>query len=286
VNASEPRKVAPAHSPTDTAPDAVGPSVARVEASDGQLWRDCHGDIWALGDDGLMHTKETAPFPREHVEKKWGPLLPAADSSAPAPDGHAALVARIEALIERPYVVPFSDRDDEGVLVSELRAAITATDRAASDESRVAECGETHPEDDDACRCWLDRDIAIAERDALRVSLEAEVERQRTRARIQASCFDQRSQDLHSLQVEVDEAIAQAERHAEDAITAEAERDALRVTVAERDATIARLGEYLDESEDALGRLPVTPPTQALGAMVDDIRAALDGPDDRSGESR
>ena len=35
---------------------------------------DRHGDPWTPGDDGLMHTPETAPFPREHVEKKWGPL--------------------------------------------------------------------------------------------------------------------------------------------------------------------------------------------------------------------
>ena len=38
-------------------------------------WRDRHGDIWTLGDDGLMHTPETAPFTREHVERKWGPLV-------------------------------------------------------------------------------------------------------------------------------------------------------------------------------------------------------------------
>jgi hypothetical protein len=38
-------------------------------------WRDRHGDVWTLGDDGLMHTRETAPFTREHVEKKWGPLV-------------------------------------------------------------------------------------------------------------------------------------------------------------------------------------------------------------------
>lgn len=37
--------------------------------------RDRHGDIWTLGPDGLMHTPETAPFPREHVEHKWGPLV-------------------------------------------------------------------------------------------------------------------------------------------------------------------------------------------------------------------
>ena len=39
-------------------------------------WRDCQGDLWVEGSDGLMHTRETAPFPREHVEKKWGPLVP------------------------------------------------------------------------------------------------------------------------------------------------------------------------------------------------------------------
>lgn len=39
-------------------------------------WRDKHGDIWTAGSDGLLHTPETAPFSREHVEKKWGPLIP------------------------------------------------------------------------------------------------------------------------------------------------------------------------------------------------------------------
>ena len=37
---------------------------------------DKQGDVWRMGDDGLMHTPETRPFPREHVEKKWGPLRP------------------------------------------------------------------------------------------------------------------------------------------------------------------------------------------------------------------
>jgi hypothetical protein len=40
--------------------------------------RDRHGDVWSLGDDGLMYTHETAPFSRDHVERKWGPLVPAA----------------------------------------------------------------------------------------------------------------------------------------------------------------------------------------------------------------
>ncbi len=39
-------------------------------------WRDSQGDIWTTGPDGLLHTPETAPFSREHVEKKWGPLIP------------------------------------------------------------------------------------------------------------------------------------------------------------------------------------------------------------------
>lgn len=38
-------------------------------------WRDKQNDVWYEGDDGLMHSHETAPFPREHVEKKWGPLV-------------------------------------------------------------------------------------------------------------------------------------------------------------------------------------------------------------------
>lgn len=38
------------------------------------LLEDRQGDVWTYGDDGLMHTPETAPFPLEHVERKWGPL--------------------------------------------------------------------------------------------------------------------------------------------------------------------------------------------------------------------
>lgn len=44
-----------------------------------QGWRDQHGDLWFEGEDGLLHAFETAPFPREHVEKKWGPLTPSID---------------------------------------------------------------------------------------------------------------------------------------------------------------------------------------------------------------
>lgn len=35
---------------------------------------DQQGDIWSPGEDGLMHSPETAPFSMEYVEKKWGPL--------------------------------------------------------------------------------------------------------------------------------------------------------------------------------------------------------------------
>ena len=37
-------------------------------------FKDRHGDLWVFGADGLMHTPETAPFPYEHVKRKWGPL--------------------------------------------------------------------------------------------------------------------------------------------------------------------------------------------------------------------
>lgn len=40
-----------------------------------QVWRDRHGDLWALRADGLLHAYETRPFPREYVERKWGPLV-------------------------------------------------------------------------------------------------------------------------------------------------------------------------------------------------------------------
>jgi hypothetical protein len=39
-----------------------------------QSWIDRQGDVWALGEDGLLHTPETRPFSREYVERKWGPL--------------------------------------------------------------------------------------------------------------------------------------------------------------------------------------------------------------------
>lgn len=47
--------------------------------TDTQGWIDKQGDVWRLGEDGLMHAYETAPFPREFVEKKWGPLRPVAN---------------------------------------------------------------------------------------------------------------------------------------------------------------------------------------------------------------
>lgn len=43
--------------------------------------RDKHGDVWRFEGDGLLHTRETAPFSIEHVMKKWGPLRPVPQNS-------------------------------------------------------------------------------------------------------------------------------------------------------------------------------------------------------------
>lgn len=53
--------------------DPLGEFV-RVESA-GTVWRDRDGDDWTVGDDDLMHSYETRPFPRAHVERKWGPLV-------------------------------------------------------------------------------------------------------------------------------------------------------------------------------------------------------------------
>lgn len=54
--------------------DSSCPTCIAAEPSKARRWLDRHGDIWTEGNDGLMHSPETRPFPREHVEKKWGPL--------------------------------------------------------------------------------------------------------------------------------------------------------------------------------------------------------------------
>jgi hypothetical protein len=53
------------------------------QQADNESWIDRHGDVWRLGRDGLMHTKDTAPFSREHVERKWGPLRLVRQAPAP-----------------------------------------------------------------------------------------------------------------------------------------------------------------------------------------------------------
>ena len=35
------------------------------DSSESLSWVDRQGDVWRVGEDGLMHTPETAPFPRE-----------------------------------------------------------------------------------------------------------------------------------------------------------------------------------------------------------------------------
>lgn len=69
-------------------PDHEGPhrSFGGSEWGPERRWRDRHGDVWTEGSDGLLHTPETAPFSREHVEKKWGPLAILADTPEPKGD--------------------------------------------------------------------------------------------------------------------------------------------------------------------------------------------------------
>lgn len=50
----------------------------------GSRWVDRHKDVWTMGDDGLMHAHETAPFPPAYVLRKWGPLTPARDLTTEA----------------------------------------------------------------------------------------------------------------------------------------------------------------------------------------------------------
>lgn len=73
----------------DAAIERVAATAAEMidAALEPRAWRDRHGDVWVLGEDGLMHSRETAPFPREHVEKKWGPLIAEPDVSEEADRG-------------------------------------------------------------------------------------------------------------------------------------------------------------------------------------------------------
>lgn len=57
--------------------DQLLPNTYPFNGTHGPRWIDQQGDTWTLGDDGLLHTPDTAPFPHDHVEKKWGPLTPA-----------------------------------------------------------------------------------------------------------------------------------------------------------------------------------------------------------------
>ena len=54
--------------------EATDGRVPRHASESDEAWIDRHGDVWRFHSDGLMHTPETQPFPREYVEKKWGPL--------------------------------------------------------------------------------------------------------------------------------------------------------------------------------------------------------------------
>lgn len=64
------------HSPAEhEACDCPAP-VSSGEA--GKRWIDRHGDVWTFDEDGIGTSPECANFSRKYVEKKWGPLSPAA----------------------------------------------------------------------------------------------------------------------------------------------------------------------------------------------------------------
>lgn len=49
-------------------------ALLQIHAESGP-WVDRQGDVWNLGNDGLLHTRETAPLSAAHVNRKWGPLI-------------------------------------------------------------------------------------------------------------------------------------------------------------------------------------------------------------------
>lgn len=59
-------------------------------------WRDRDGDIWVMGQYGLMMTPDTAPFGSEYVVKKWGPLVSVGDEG----DGEEMSEAEVNAELD------------------------------------------------------------------------------------------------------------------------------------------------------------------------------------------
>lgn len=77
---------------TDQPPALTSRRYTMTRTATPAAWIDKHGDVWVPGDDGLLHTPETAPFPAEYVERKWGPLEP-----VPAPQDTAAFTSWLAA---------------------------------------------------------------------------------------------------------------------------------------------------------------------------------------------
>lgn len=94
-------------------------------------WRDRQGDVWRLGVDGLLHTPETRPFPREYVEKKWGPLqqVQAMLDGGPVQRMIREQVRRNDAVIEEACWVMLRQTGTQyGVLVeTNTNGTVTAT---------------------------------------------------------------------------------------------------------------------------------------------------------------
>ena len=188
---------------------------------------------------------------------------------------------------------------------------ITATDRAVSDESRVAL--EAEVERWRSGRRRLAWPVVEEVPDGLHYAAELVRAQGTEGGEAHDTLLRRASQRLKALndiaavllaerdalRGECDEAIAQAERHAEDVATAEREVSALRVTVAERDevrgqlraatSSLKRVRDVIEDDEmlNRFGHVNFDEDNDAAGAreLQGIVAAALDGPDDRSGEA-
>lgn len=117
-------------------------SADRSGQSDENAVIDKHGDVWRLGADGLMHTPETTPFPREYVERKWGPLRPVADLGRP----QIALVHLNRQAPPEQHAL-YQDTDPDGDYYDASRPGRPSCCPGAGSMAHVRGC-QNHPEAD------------------------------------------------------------------------------------------------------------------------------------------
>ena len=59
-------------------------STEKRDKREALAWADRHDDVWIFpGGGDVGYSFETQPFSREHIEKKWGPLVPLRRSAVP-----------------------------------------------------------------------------------------------------------------------------------------------------------------------------------------------------------